>query len=397
MQLEVGIMDKNSYFKRIAYFIMGIFFYLNYLFSVNEKKILLIMTHDESDDGNVGSTYRYFKEREPDLIFKKVTRENFTFKLNKNLLKNIFYMFIIVPFHISTSKTIFMDNVFLPFSSIKVKDNTRLVQLWHGTGAIKKFGLGCEEGWVKKLGISTNRNTTHFIVGSSWMKEIYKTAFDAEEEKIFNIGCPRTDLFFNEQILQERRNEFFYNYPELMNKKIILYAPTFRDNENKLNEIQIHLDIDKLMSKLDESYVLGLRLHPHFANKFNLNKNTTIHYQNRVYDFSHYNKLNTLLICCNILITDYSSIIYEYALTRKPMIFYSYDLDVFQKSDRGFYGDYRSIVPGPVVIRTDEIVNIISKEVNSNIYNINEFLNIYLENCDGNSRERLYQLLMDNN
>ena len=84
------------------------------------------------------------------------------------------------------------------------------MQLWHGTGAIKKFGLECEEGWIKKLGINTNRNTTHFIVGSSWMKEIYKTAFDAEEDKIYNIGCPRTDLFFNMNILEERRDEFFH-------------------------------------------------------------------------------------------------------------------------------------------------------------------------------------------
>ena len=161
---------------------------------------------------------------------------------------------------------------FYHFLSIKVKDNTRLIQLWHGTGAIKKFGLECEEGWIKKLGIDTNRNTTHFIVGSSWMKEIYKTAFGAEDEKIFNIGCPRTDLFFNKHILQERRDKFFNDYPELMDKKIILYAPTFRDNENKLDEIQIHLDIDKLMSKLDDSYVLGLRLHPHIANNIDLNK-----------------------------------------------------------------------------------------------------------------------------
>ena len=109
------------------------------------------MTHDDSDEGNVGSTYRYFKERNKDLIFKKITRENFTFKLNRTILKNLLYMFIFVPYHISTSKTIFMDNVFLPFSKIKVKDNTRLVQLWHGTGAIKKFGLECEEGWIKNL------------------------------------------------------------------------------------------------------------------------------------------------------------------------------------------------------------------------------------------------------
>ena len=76
------------------------------------------------------------------------------------------------------------------------------------------------------------------------------------------------------------------------------------------------------------------------------------------------------------------------------MIFYPYDLDEFEKSGRGFYGDYRFIVPGPIAFKTDEIVNIINKKGNSDIYNINEFLDIYLENCDGNSRERLYQLLM---
>ena len=390
-------MENNSYYKRIAYFIMGIFFYLNYIFPVNEKKILLIMTHDDSDDGNVGSTYRYFQQRDPDLIFKKVNRKNYNFKLNKNLLKNIFYMFVTVPYHISTSGTIFMDNVFLPFSSIKIKDHTRLVQLWHGTGTIKKFGLDYEDGWIKKLGIATNKNTTHFIVGSSWMKEIYKTAFEADEDKVFNIGCPRTDIFFNKQTLQERRDEFYNNYPDLIDKKIILYAPTFRDNENQSNDFMNHLDISKIISILDDSYILGLRFHPTIANNFNFNKDMPISYHSKIYDFSYYNKLNTLLISCDILITDYSSIIYEYALTKKPMIFYPYDLDEFEKSGRGFYGDYRFTVPGPVAIETDEIVKIIRKESNSDIYNINEFLNTYLENCDGHSIERLYQLLMDKN
>jgi CDP-ribitol ribitolphosphotransferase / teichoic acid ribitol-phosphate polymerase len=387
-------MNNGVHIKRIAYFIMGIFFYLSYLFPLNNNKILLIMTHDSSDEGNVGSTFRYFQYRDPDLVFKKVTRNNYTFKPDKNLIKNIIYMFIIVPYHIATSKTIFMDNVFLPFSAIKIKKNTRLVQLWHGTGTIKKFGLDNEEGLVRKLGIATNKNTSHFIVGSKWMKEIYKTAFDAQEDKIFNIGCPRTDLFFNNNIIKEKRVDFFNTYSELMDKKIILYAPTFRDNENKLDEFRIHIDIDKLMSKLDDDYVLGLRLHPHVANKVNLDKNYIGPYDNRVIDFSHYDKLNTLLICSDILITDYSSIIFEYALMKKPMIFYCYDLNKFKKSDRGFYGNYESLVPGPVAFKTEEIVDIIREDIGEN-YDINEFLMNYLENCDGNSRKRLYNILMN--
>ena len=351
------------------------------------------MTHDSTDEGNAGSTYRYFQKQDPHLIFKEVTRENYTFKMNKTLFKNLIYMFLIVPYHIATSKTIFMDNVFLPFSAIKIKKNTQLVQLWHGTGAIKKFGLDCEEGWIKKLAVATNRNTTHFIVGSRWMKDIYKTAFGAEDNEIFNIGCPRTDLFFNEIILQEKRDEFFSSYPELSGKKIVLYAPTFRDEEYTAGEIKIHLDIDKLMSNLDDSYVLGLRFHPHIAGKVNLNEYSVGHYQNRVFNFSSYEKLNTLLICCDILITDYSSIIYEYALMKKPMIFYSYDLTKFEKSTRGFYEDYKTTVPGPIAFKTEQIADIINNYPTDN-YNLIEFLAIYLENCDGNSRKRLYNLLI---
>ena len=387
-------MNKSEFFKRLAYFVMAIFFYLSYLFPINEKKILLIMTHDDSDDGNVGSTYRYFQSQDPDLIFKKVTRENYTFKWSRNLLKNLIHMFIGVPYHIATSKTIFMDNVFLPFSSIKVKENTRLVQLWHGTGTIKKFGLDTEEGWVKDLGKATNRNTSHFIVGSNWMRRIYKTAFDADDEKIFNIGCPRTDLFFKNLILHERRDKFFKRYPELNNKKIILYAPTFRDNENNLDEVNFHLDIDVLMSNLDKNHVLGIRFHPAIANKFNLTKYSKGQYRGRVFDFSDYKKLNTLLICCDILITDYSSIIFEYALMKKPIIFYPYDLVEFEESGRGFYGNYEDIVPGPITFKTEGIVKIINENDVDN-RDIDKFLVDYLENCDGNSRKRLYDLLMN--
>ncbi|PAV06300.1 CDP-glycerol glycerophosphotransferase family protein [Methanobacterium bryantii] len=385
-------MNKLAFFKRTSYYIMAIFFYLSYLFPVNKKKILLIMTHDSSDEGNVGSTYRYFQKHDPNLIFKEVTRDNYTFKSDKNLFKNLIYMFISVPYHMATSGTIFMDNVFLPFSAVKLKKNTHLVQLWHGTGAIKKFGLDYEEGWVKKLAVTTNKNTTHFIVGSSWMKEVYKTAFGAEEDKIFNTGCPRTDIFFSKAALQEKRDEFFSSYPELSGKKIVLYAPTFRDDEYHADKIRIHLDIDELMSNLDDNYVLFLRLHPRIADNINLDEYTGQD-QNRVFDFSSYDKLNTLLICCDIMITDYSSIIYEYAIMEKPMIFYSYDLSEFEKSGRGFYEDYKTAVPGPVVFNTEQIADII-KNYPADEYNINKFLDIYLENCNGNSRKRLYNLLM---
>jgi len=348
------------------------------------------MTHDESEDGNVGSIGSYFHEKDKDLIFKVVTRENYNFHKNKYLLKNLFFMFIVLPFHLATSRIIFMDNVFLPFSAIKIKKYTKLVQLWHGTGSIKKFGLDTEEGWIREKAINVNKNTSHFIVGSQWMKNIYETAFGADRYRIFNTGCPRTDLFFNENQIHERKKGFLKEYPELANKTIILYAPTFRDDEN-VQEIKLNLDINELISNLDDNFVLGLRLHPHIADKVDLDKICSPGLNNsRIFDFSHYGKLNTLLISCDILITDYSSIIYEYALLKKPMIFYGHDLEKFEKSGRGFYGNYKSMVPGPVVFKTEDIVNEIN---NLKEYDLDEFLAVYLENCDGNARKRLYDLL----
>ena len=79
---------------------------------------------------------------------------------------------------------------------------------------------------------------------------------------------------------------------------------------------------------------------------------------------------------------------------KRPMIFYSYDLDEFEKSGRGFYGNYKSIVPGPIAYDTDDIIKLINEKIVEK-YNINDFLLNYLENCDGNSRQRLYNLLME--
>ena len=142
-------MDKSGFFKRISYYIMAFFYYLSYMIPINPVKILLVMTHDDSDEGNVGSTYLYFQKRNPELIFKIVRREDYAFEKNKNLLKKIYQMFLLVPYHTATSRIIFMDNVFLPFSAIKIKKDTDLVQLWHGTGSIKKFGLELNQDSIK--------------------------------------------------------------------------------------------------------------------------------------------------------------------------------------------------------------------------------------------------------
>lgn len=363
--------------KKIAYTITAIFYYIFYLLPINQNKILLIPTHDDSQESNIGVTHTYFHEKNPDLVFFEITREDYNFKTGKKFSKFI-KIFIKLPYHIATSHTIFMDNVFLPFSMIKPKNATRIVQLWHGTGTIKKFGLDTEEGWIKEAAIKVNNRTTHYIVSSKWMREIYKTAFTHDTSKIYVTGSPRTDIFFQKNMLSKKEDLYEY-YPELKNKQLLLYAPTLRDNENTLQ-----LDIEYLLNNINHQYILGIRLHPHIA------KQIDIQLEDNIINFSNYPNLNTLLSAADILITDYSSIIFEYGLLNKPMIFYTPDLDKFKKDGRGFYETYENIIPGKIVHNTKELIN----QINSPIkVDLSDFKDKYLEICDGHSTERLYELL----
>lgn len=130
----------------------------------------------------------------------------------------------------------------------------------------------------------------------------------------------------------------------------MLYAPTFRDNE--LGEQKLHLELEQMLKRLPKEVVIGLRLHPFVADQFQYRGEGG----ERVKDFSHYDQLNTLLFASKALITDYSSIIFEYVALRKPMYFYAYDLEKFSDEGRGFYEDYSSYVPGQVSKTTDELI-----------------------------------------
>ena len=137
--------------------------------------------------------------------------------------------------------------------------------------------------------------------------------------------------------------------------RYILYAPTFRDSE--VDKPRIAMDIERVMSGLPEDVILMLRLHPHVAKAMRERGETggsdgsgsLQGLPDRVIDVSGYRGVTTLLSAADVLITDYSSIIFEYVVTKKPMIFYAYDLDDFRENGRDFYEPYEDFVPGPVV------------------------------------------------
>ena len=233
-----------------------------------------------------------------------------------------------------------------------------------------------------------NENLTYVIVNSEATRQLYAGCFSVKEDQVKVLGLPRTDLLFSEKELLRRRTLFFKQYPDIMNKKLVLYAPTFRDSE--VNAPMLHLDIEKMAKELPDEYCLGLRLHPFVAGRFKLEQD----YGGKVINFSSYDNLNTLLMAADVLITDYSSIIFEYCVFRRPMIFYAYDLEEFSDAGRGFYRDYREYVPGPVVETTEEILKVF-QEKDWQKEKLQEFLKDSYAYVDGKSAKRVVDFVMN--
>lgn len=371
--------------KIIPYAIFALFFHLYSLFPVNQQKATFIMTHDQDMSGNIGYVLNKLKKDRMFNDYNFITREDYAVTFTLRGLFRLLHFFIVKSFHMATSQSIFLDNVFLPFSMMKIKPSVFVVQLWHGSGAIKKFGQDSNKGLLQTLEKRSNNQTTHLIVNSQSVKDIYSSAFGIPQYKIYPTGSPRTDYFSDNEDLDSLKDEFLKKHREYINKKIILYAPTFRDHEVKQPSIPI--DFIKLKKQLGDEYIFFIKLHP-FVAKY-IQKNTLT---SDMIIIPSSMPMNELLVISDILITDYSSIIFEYSLLNKPMIFYPYDYDYFETKGRGFYFNYKEFVPGPIAMNEIELVNILRERLYDSSYSV-EFKKTHFDFFDGKSTERVVDLL----
>ena len=301
--------------------------------------------------------------------------------------------FFVKSYHLATAGCILQDNVFLPMAYIRFPKSVKVIQLWHGTGTIKKFGQDFNTGRLKELERRANRTITHLIVNSEQMKWLYQSAFGIPESKLYALGLPRTDALFDLERRKKNREEFYEQYSKLENKKLLLYAPTFRDREAANPRIMLEVEI--LLKILPEEYVLGLKLHPFVAAAFDGKKYEA--FGKRVVNLSHYSDMNTLYEVSEALITDYSSVIFDYCILDKQVYFYAYDLEDFLKEGRGTYVDYRKDMPGPVAYTTIELAEQLKEGLVKGNYDY-ERLELFKKESyqyfDGGSTQRVLKLIL---
>ena len=377
--------------KTFGYCLFALVYNLCRIVPVKRKRVFCIMTHDEGGGSNVAIAVSALKKASQDYTFSYLLKGDTRMVKSLSGIKTMLNFFIRKPYELSRAEIILLDNVFLPYAYLKRRKGTKVVQLWHGTGTIKKFGQDVNTGHLRELEGRANANITHLIVNSPEIKKLYSGAFGVKKEYIYAIGLPKTDELLHRlsRIAREgsnREKEYIYQkYRIPHNKKLILYAPTFRDNDSQ-NPRLIEL-IKEMNHQLSDEYYFGLRLHPFIANAFRSKE-----LGENICQLSFEEDVNTVLLAADLLITDYSSIIYEYCLTKRPMLFYAYDYSEFSDRGRGFYYDYPSFVPGPVAYRCDELVRMIREQASTQ-ERIEDFIQRSYAYTDGNATKRLLELL----
>lgn len=277
------------------------------------------------------------------------------------------------------------------------------VECWHGT-PLKRLGYDLEhtdnamnsKKEIRKKYKLDAKKFKYFISPSKFASEKFISAWNLKEfnkeDVIIEQGYPRNDFLYNytENDVKEIKKKLGIENDK---RKIILYAPTWRDNQHTATigyTYKTEVDFDKMKKNLEKDYIILFRAHYLVSNSFEFDK-----YTNFIYDVSKVDDINELYIISDILVTDYSSVFFDYANLKKPIVFYMYDLEAYRDDIRGFYFDI-SELPGPIVRTEDELINQIEFLTKNFKYDekykkFNETYN-YLD--DGNASKRVIKEIM---
>ncbi|MFV2194725.1 CDP-glycerol glycerophosphotransferase family protein [Nocardiopsis sp. LOL_012] len=230
-----------------------------------------------------------------------------------------------------------------------------VVQTWHGS-MLKRIGFDVENvggksrDYFDKLAWET-RQWDYLVSPSPWATPILRSAFRFEGE-ILETGYPRNDIFFSpdrDRIAARVRRHL--GLPE--GKKVVLYAPTWRDDKyytRGKHKLDLHLDLQRMYDKLGDDHVLLVRRHPRVVDS------VPVVGEGFVHDVSLYPEIMELFLITDVLITDYSSMMFDFANTGRPMLFFTYDLESYRDRLRGFYFDFEQTAPGPLLTESDQVI-----------------------------------------
>ena len=266
----------------------------------------------------------------------------------------------------------------------------KLIQLWHAGAGFKGVGYsrwghyGCPAPWC------VHRRYDYCIAGSGSIAPFFSEQFGILDEQIIPTGMPRMDRFLDREHRKDVTRAIYGTYPVLKGRKVVLFAPTYRGQERKNAYYPYELiDFFALYRYCEQSdAVILFKMHPWVRSPVPIPQE----YADRMLDLSRYPDINDLFCITDLLITDYSSGIYEYTLMQKPVLLFAFDKNQYASS-RGFHRDYDSSVPGKICETFDSLLAAMRNE-DFEEEKVKAFLPIYFDHVDSCSTDRVIDWLI---
>ena len=372
---------ENKYMRSFVKMILQIARRMDYIvlylvcrirYQINDKKILFLSDSRSDMSGNFAFIYEAVKDDFEVKSFLHNTNKGTKLSFCKEL---------------ATAKYILVDDFYPLIYPIPLRRGTELIQVWHAVGAFKTVGFARKQNNDKFS--MTHRNYTKAIVSSEEIRKDYAKAFRMDEDKVYSTGIPRTDIFFDEEYKENKKRELYERYPILTDKKVILFAPTFRGN----NVNQAYYDWDKIdfedfRKNMSDEYVCIIKMHPFVKNSCTQKLDTDFYL-----DLTCEREINDLLFVTDVLITDYSSVIFEASMLDVHVVFFAYDLEEYIR-ERDFFYPYEKYTYGPVVKKQEHLKDAI-RVLDDYTEVKKQFRDYFMGNCDGHSTERLVDMFFE--
>lgn len=281
------------------------------------------------------------------------------------------HMLLFMRMYANAGFVVICDN-HLPVASCKKRPETKVIQLWHSGGALKRFGYDAPGNIPKSYhGGNVFANYDLITVSADYAVEPFVRAMRTDKSHVKAIGISRTDWFYDEETKADIRARFAKECPAAAGKKVVLWAPTFRGSAGAPKLVGEDA-LDSLAALLPEDYYVIVKLHPH-ARKENVQGLKML--------------TEELLVVTDILISDYSSVIYDYAYFGRPLVLFTPDLKEYRK-DCGFYEKYDTI-PAYRAMNAEELYYKVLECGKWNVARMRDFWERSMSACDGHATERI--------
>jgi CDP-glycerol glycerophosphotransferase (TagB/SpsB family) len=284
-----------------------------------------------------------------------------------------------------TSSLFVVDNAYLPVHVAPHRPGTTVVQVWHAVGALKRFGADVAGGLRGPEREFLHRHYDFVVCAGERSREPWSRAFRTPLDRVLPLGAPRTDFFFDPEALAAARERVLRAYPSLRDGRVVVYAPTFR-GRGRGKQPAPGFDATALRAALPGDHRLALKSHPNLDPRLVRTAGFDAVIESSV-------EMNEVFAAADVLVTDYSSSIFEWALLRRPLVLLVGDLAAYEQAP-GLYLDYRTEMIGTQVADVDAAADaIINATVD--VAATDAFIARHLDACDGSASRRFVEAFLE--